>query len=95
MGEDNEQIRTSAINSLLKFGVSAMKPLVKVLKDDNWVRRNSSIIAIQKLIELEIVNPESIISLLVKMTEDKNTIVKTSSVVALGKAYKLYKKVNS
>ena len=92
IGEDNELIRTAAISSIVKIGTSAIESLMKALKDENWVRRNSALICISRLIDNEGVNPETLFSVLIKMTEDKNTIVKTSAISVLGKAYKVYKK---
>lgn len=92
IGEDNEAVRSSSINSLLNFGELAVENLLTALKSENWVRRNSAIITLSRLIDSESVNPEKLFPALIEMTEDKNTIVKTSAVTALGKAYKLYKK---
>lgn len=94
MGEENETIRTSSINALLQFGAGAVKYLIKSLKDDNWVRRNSAVISLSRLIDSESVNPEKIFTYLIEMTNDKNHVVKISAITALGKAYKLYKKEN-
>lgn len=92
MGEDNESVRTSAINAILRYGAASVQKLLTALKDENWVRRNSAIIAIQRLIDSESVNPEKLFTHLIRMTNDKNTIVKTSAILTLGKAYKFYKK---
>lgn len=92
MGEDNDSVRTSAINSILTFGEAGTEKLLQALKDENWVRRNSALITFSRLIDNETVNPEKILPSLIEMTEDKNTIVKTSAIQTLGKAYKLYKK---
>lgn len=93
MGEDNEAIRNSAINAILNFGASSVRKLLSAMKDENWVRRNSALIAVQRLIDSESVQPEKLFTPLIAMTNDKNTIVKTSAILALGKAYKLYKKM--
>ncbi len=92
MGEDNDAIRTSAINSVLNFGEPAVEKLLTALKSGNWVKRNSALIALSRLIDSETVNPEKLFSALIEAVEDKNTIVKTTAVTTLGKAYKLYKK---
>ena len=92
MGEDNDSVRTSAINSILNFGEAGTEKLLQALKDENLVRRNSALITFSRLIDSETVNPEKILPSLIVMTEDKNTIVKTSAIQTLGKAYKLYKK---
>ena len=91
-GEDNEAVRTSAINSILTFGNACVEKLLQNIKDENWVRRNSVLICLSRLIDSESVNPEKLIVPLIEMAEDKNSIVKTSAITALGKAYKLYKK---
>lgn len=92
MGEDNDIIRSAAINSVLMFGSSAIKELLRILHDENWVKRNSAMICISRLIDSESVNPERLFSSLIEMTNDKNHIVKISAITALGKAYKLYSK---
>ena len=92
MGEDNDNVRTCAINSILNFGEVAIEKLLQALRDENWVRRNSALITLSRMIDSEMINPEKILPPLIEMTEDKNTIVKTSAIQTLGKAYKLYKK---
>lgn len=92
MGEDNEIIRNAAISSILQFGPSAAKELLRVFHDENWVKRNSAVICISRLIDSESVNPEKLFAHLIEMTNDKNHIVKISAITALGKAYKLYSK---
>lgn len=92
IGEDNEAIRSSAINAILPFGSRAVKKLLKALKDDNWVRRNSVLITLQRLINLEKVYPEQLFEPLVEVLKDNNTIVRTSAILTLGLNYKLYKK---
>ena len=92
MGEDNEAIRTSSINAILPFGNSSVKKLLQALKDENWVRRNSALITIQRMIDSESVNVERLFEPLIEMLKDGNTIVKTSAIITLGKAYKFYKK---
>ncbi len=92
IGEDNEAVRTAAINAILNSGALSLKKLLSAIKDENWVRRNSVLICLSRLIDSESVNPEKIFVPLIEMTNDKNTIVKTTAITALGKAYKLYKK---
>lgn len=92
MGEDNEAIRTSAINAILPLGNLATEKLLQALKDENWVRRNSALIALQRLINLENVDVEKLFLPIVEMLKDSNTIVRTSAIVTLGLNYKLYKK---
>ncbi len=92
MGEDNETIRSAAINSILQFGSAATKELLKTLHDENWVKRNSALVCLSRLIDSESVNPEKLFTPLIEMTNDKNYVVKISAITVLGKAYKLYKK---
>lgn len=94
MGEESETIRTSAVNALLQYGSTAVRSIIKVLNDENWVRRNSAVICLSRLIDSESVNPEKLFTYLIEMTNDKNHVVKISAINALGKAYKLYKKEN-
>jgi len=92
MGEENELIRSSSINAILQFGRLSVKTLIEVLQDENWVRRNSAVICLSRLLDSESINPEKLFKHLIEMTNDKNHIVKISAINALGKAYKLYKK---
>lgn len=94
MGEESESVRTAAINAILQFGSSSVKALIKVFNDENWVRRNSAVICLSRLLDSESVNPEKLFTYLIEMTNDKNHVVKISAITALGKAYKLYKKEN-
>lgn len=92
MGEDNEATRTSAINAILPLGNLATEKLLQALKDENWVRRNSALIVLQRLINLKNVDVEKLFLPIVEMLKDSNTIVRTSAIVTLGLNYKLYKK---
>lgn len=92
MGEENELVRASAINAILQFGATSVKYLIKALRDENWVKRNSAVVSLSRLLDSESINPEKIFTYLIEMTNDKNHIVKISAITALGKAYKLYKK---
>lgn len=92
MGEDNEAIRVSSINSILPFGNRAIPKLLKALKDENWVKRNSALITIQRMIDSENVDVENLFYPLIEMLKDNNTIVRTTAITTLGKNYKIYKK---
>ena len=91
MGEDNENIRNNAIEALIKYGHFATKDIIKALDDENWVRKNSAVICLQKFLECDIVTIDEIIHPLLKTLEDNNPIVKCSVISALGDIYKNFK----
>lgn len=92
MGEDNEFIRTNAINAILKFGNYAVPKLLSVLNDTNWVKVNSAIYVLGELTLNPDVNiSEAVIPLLEKLN-DSNNIIKTTTITTLGKIYKVLKK---
>ena len=91
IGEDNEKIRQNSIDAIVKFGLDALPSIFNSLKSENWVKRNSAVICLQKFCELKNAPIENIIETLLNMLEDKNPVVKCSVVETLGIAYKAYK----
>ena len=91
IGEENETIRTNSIDAIFKYGLDALPMLFHSLKSENWVKRNSAIICLQRFCELPNAPIEDIIDFLLAMLEDNNPIVKCSTIKALGIAYKTYK----
>ncbi len=92
MGEDNEKIRGNSIEAIVKFGIKALPEVFNALKSENWVKRNSSIICLQKFCEIEDAPIEKIIDVLLTMLADNNPVVKCSAIEGLGLAYKSFKK---
>lgn len=93
IGEDNESIRNNAMEAIIKQGKSALKDVLKALDDENWVRKNSAIICLQKMQENGVVTIDEIIHPLLKTLEDNNPIVKSSVISALGNIYKNFKTI--
>ena len=94
IGEDNEKIRQNSIDAIVKFGLEALPSIFNSLKSENWVKRNSSIICLQKFCEFKNAPIENIIETLLKMLDDKNPVVKCSVIETLGIAYKAFKNQN-
>ena len=91
IGEDNEKVRQNSIEAIIKFGLEAMPSLFNSLKSENWVKRNSAVICLQKFCGLKNAPIEEIIETLLKMLDEKNPVVKCSVVETLGIAYKSFK----
>jgi len=94
IGEDNEKIRNNSIDAIVKYGPKAIKELIIALQTDNWVKRNSIIICLQRFCKLENIYIEEIINILLHSLNDDNPIVRCSVIKALGLAYKNYKSRN-
>ena len=92
IGEENEKIRQNSIDAIIKYGLEALPEVLASLKSENWVKRNSAVICLQKFCELENAPVEDIINTLLEMLKDNSPIVKCSVIETLGKAYKNYKK---
>ena len=92
IGEDNEKIRGNSIEAIVKFGIKALPEVFNALKSENWVKRNSSIICLQKFCEIEDAPIEKIIDVLLTMLADNNPVVKCSAIEGLRLAYKTFKK---
>ena len=91
IGEDNEIIRTNAIDAVVKCGSIAFNKLLQTLEDENWVKRNSAIICLNKLLDNPEIDIHKMIMPLLKRLGDKNSIVKSSTALTLGKIYKTLK----
>lgn len=91
MGEDNELIRTASIEGMQKFGTQAYPYLVEALSDKNWVRRNSALICIGYIAEIEEKDIEKVIVPVMNTANDANTIVRTTAAKILGIIYKRMK----
>ena len=91
IGEDNENIRTNSIEAICKYGLSALPSLYNSLKSENWVKRNSAVICLQRFCETKQVHIDKIIEALLEALKDNNPIVKCSVIKALGDAYKNYR----
>ncbi len=88
LGEDNDSIRTIAINALVKNRNSVISHLIDALSDENWVKRNSAITCLEKISAYPDINIESIIVPLLNRTDDNNAIVQANAITALGNIYK-------
>ena len=91
LGEENDTIRQNSIESILKYGASAVPKVLEVLNSNNWVQRNSAIICLQHFCENKDIEISPIIDILLEKLNDNNPIVKCSVIKTLGEAYKNYK----
>ncbi len=91
IGEDNEAIRSNAVEALFKYGNVTVERLIETLKDPNWVKRNSAIICIGKLADVPSIDLSCSVLPLVEKLKDTNNIVKSTAAVTLGKIYKSLK----
>lgn len=94
-GEDNEIVRTNAIDALTKYGIKSFNKLIESLEDENWIKRNSAVICLSKLTDNPDIDVQKMIVPLFKKLNDKNPIVKSSTALALGKIYKIIKQLNT
>lgn len=92
IGEENENIRTNSIEAIFKYGLEALPLIFASLQNENWVKRNSAIICLEKFCEFHNAPLDKIIENLLMMMKDSNPIVKCSAIKALGVAYKASKK---
>lgn len=95
MGEDNDNLRNSAIDAVVKSGYKAVEAIKEALNDDIWVRRKSAVICIEKMVTTGNVDAEIFFKALLQATKDTNVIVKSSVIKALGNIYKVYKEKNN
>ena len=91
LGEENDTIRQNSIEAILKYGTRAIPQIIAVLKNENWVMRNSAVICLQSFCENKDIEITPIIDVLLDNLKESNPIVKCSIIKALGSAYKAYK----
>ncbi len=92
IGEDNDSIRKNAIAGICKYSNMLQNQIIKALKHENWVTRNSAITCILNSVESGDSDAEKYLLPLVKACSDPNPIVEANAVSALAKVYKLYLK---
>ena len=85
LGHENLDIRTSAINSLAKFGLKISEKLIRALENDNWLIQQSVIKCIEQIISREKIGAGVFTEILIKVSESNNTMVKTAALKALEK----------
>ena len=88
LGEDNEKIRTAAIDALVNYQGVVIDKLIDTLTSTNWVSRNSAITCLVKISEYTDVEPERILVPLINRLDDENTIVQANAILASGKIYR-------
>ena len=94
IGEDNEQIRLSAMEALVKHGSSCIEPLIQALQDENWVKKNSAVICLGNLANAKYHELEFAVIPLVDLLKEQNNIVRASVAHTLGKIYTVLKQAN-
>lgn len=88
IGEDNEKIRTSAIEALVNSQNPVIDKLIDTLTNPNWVSRNSAIACLTKISEYTEVEPEKILVPIINRIDDENPIVQANAILAAGKIYR-------
>jgi len=85
LGHENIEIRTSAINSLSKFGLKISEKLIKSLENENWLIQQSVIKCIEQIIARDSVGAAVFTDILIKVSDSENTMVKSAALKALEK----------
>lgn len=85
LGHDSLEIRTSAINSLSKFGLKISHKLIESLENDNWLIQQSVIKCIEQIISRDNDAACVFTDVLIKASESDNTMVKSAALKALEK----------
>ena len=85
LGHENLEIRTSAINSLAKFGLKISEKLIKTLENENWLIQQSVIKCIEQIIVKDKVGAAIFTDILIKVSDSENTMVKSAALKALEK----------
>ena len=92
IGEENELVRKNAITVICRYGRILQNHIVKALKDENWVARNSALACIKNLSEDENIDIEKFIVPLIQTCDDANPIVQANALSTLALVYQNYKK---
>lgn len=85
LGHESLEIRTSAINSLAKFGIKISSKLIDALENDNWLIQQSVIKCIEQIIARDSLGAGVFTEILIKASESENTLVKSAALKALEK----------
>ena len=88
LGEDNEKIRTAAMEALINYQGNIIDKLIDTLTNQNWVSRNSAITCLIKISEFINTEPEKILIPIINRMDDENIIVQANAIFAAGKIYK-------
>lgn len=92
IGEDNDLIRKNAISGICRYGKILQNRIIEALKSKNWVVRNSALICISNLLEVEDIDIEKFIIPVSEICNDSNSIVQAYALSVLAKVYQSYKK---
>lgn len=88
LGEDNEKVRTAAIDALVNFQGLSINKLIDTLSSPNWVARNSAITCLVKISEYTDVEPETLLVPIINRIDDENTIVQANAILSAGIIYR-------
>ena len=88
LGEDNEKIRTAAMDALVNTQMPVIDKLIDTLTNPNWVSRNSAISCLTKISEYTDIEPEKILIPIINRIDDENIIVQANAILAAGKIYR-------
>ena len=85
IGEDNDLIRKNAISGICRYGKILQNRIIEALKSKNWVVRNSALICISNLLEVEDIDIEKFIIPVSEICNDSNSIVQAYALSVLAK----------
>ncbi len=88
LGEENEKIRSAAINALVSYKELVLDKLIDALTNSNWVTRHSAITCLLRISEISDVDVEKIIIPIINRMDDSNAIVQALAISAAGTIYK-------
>jgi HEAT repeat protein len=87
LGEENEKIRTAAMDGIVSFQGAVIDKLIDTLTDTNWVARNSAIACLIRISEYTEIEPEKLLVPIINRMDDDNPIVQANAILAAGKIY--------
>jgi len=87
LGEENEKIRTAAMDGIVAFQGAAADKLIDTLINPDWVARNSAISCLVRISEYTDIEPERILVPVINRMDDENPIVQANAILAAAKIY--------
>lgn len=88
LGEENEKIRSAAINALVSYKNAVIDKLIDALTNSNWITRHSAITCLMRISEVADVDVEKILIPIINRMDDSNAIVQALAISAAGSIYK-------
>lgn len=85
LGKDDNEVRTASAEALGKIGYPALRAVIELMEDSNWVSRNSAAIAIREMLKYNKINIMTALPSLTSLLSDENWIVRSSAATTIGK----------